>query len=63
MTIGKRYFRLPTALSLLLTLAWAAGAHGQTSIPQAQIGPRLNLSQVVDKLVEMNAERADALQK
>ncbi len=63
MTIGKRCFQLPTALSLLLTLAWAAGARAQSSIPQELIGPRLNLSQVVSKMIERNAERADALQK
>jgi len=63
MTIGKHQFRLPPALWLLLILVWSASAHAQSSIPQELIGPRLNLSQVVDKLVEKNAERADALQK
>jgi hypothetical protein len=42
---------------------WPAIAHAQSTIPQEIIGPGLNLSQVMDKLVEKNAERADALQK
>jgi hypothetical protein len=48
---------------LLLILAWTASAHAQSSIPQPAIQSRLNLTQVMDKLVEKNAERADALQK
>ena len=48
---------------LLLILVWSASAHAQSSLPQELIGPRLDLSQVLDKLVEKNAERADALQK
>jgi hypothetical protein len=48
---------------LLLILAWSASAHAQSSNPQPAIQSRLNLTQVMDKLVEKNAERADALQK
>jgi hypothetical protein len=51
------------AYLLLLILVWPASAHAQSSVPQEVIGPGLNLSQVTDKLVEKNAERADALQK
>jgi hypothetical protein len=63
MFIGKHYSRLPIASLLLLILVWPARAHAQSTIPQEVIRPGLNLSQVMDKLVEKNAERADALQK
>jgi hypothetical protein len=42
---------------------WPARAHAQSSIPQEVIEPRLNLSQLLDKLVKKNVERSDALQK
>lgn len=48
---------------LLLILAWSAIARAQSPLPQELIGPRLNLSEVMDKLAEKNVERADALQK
>jgi hypothetical protein len=60
---GKHHSRLPIAPLLLLILVWPAIAHAQSTIPQEIIGPGLNLSHVMDKLVEKNAERADALQK
>ena len=63
MTIGKHHSRELIALLLLLIFVWPARARAQTSIPQAIIPPPLNLSQVMDKLVEKNAERADALRK
>jgi hypothetical protein len=63
MSTGKHYSRLPIAPLLLLILVWPARVRAQSSIPQEVIEPRLNLSQVLDKLVEKNAERADALQK
>jgi hypothetical protein len=63
MFIGKHDSRIPIAPLLLLILVWPARAHAQSTIPQEVIGPGLNLSQVMDKLVEKNAERADALQK
>jgi len=63
MFIGKYYSRLPIASLLLLILVWPARAHAQSTIPQEVIVPGLNLSQVMDKLVERNAERAEALQK
>jgi hypothetical protein len=59
----KHDLRLPIAPLLLLFLVWPASAHAQSSIPQDAVEPRMNLSQVLDKLVEKNAERADALQK
>jgi hypothetical protein len=62
-TMGKHDSRLPLASLLLLILVWPAGARAQSSVPQDAIEPRLDLSQVLDKLVEKNAERADALQK
>ena len=48
---------------LLLILGCSASARAQSSIPKELIEPRLNLSQVVDKLIEKNVERMDALQK
>jgi len=63
MTIGKQYSRLSSAPLLLLALLWPAGARAQSSAPQPVIEPRMSLPQVLDKLVEKNAERADALQK
>jgi hypothetical protein len=63
MSIGKRYSRSPIAPLLLLILAWPTMGHAQSSVPPAMIDSRLNLLQVLDKLVEKNAERADALQK
>jgi hypothetical protein len=55
--------RVSMALPLLLILVWPAIARGQSSIPQEAIEPRLNLSQVLEKLVEKNAERSEALEK
>jgi hypothetical protein len=63
MSIGKHYSRLLIAPLLLLILVWPARACAQSSVPPAFIESRLDLSQVLDKLVEKNAERADALQK
>src|SRR5258708_7490875 len=63
MPIGRHYSRLAMACLLLLILAWSASSPAQSSIPPAVIGSRINISQVLDKLVEKNAERADALQK
>jgi hypothetical protein len=63
MAIGKHCPRLSIASQLLLILAWTAMARAQSPIPQTIIEPRMNLTQVLDKLVEKNAERADALQK
>jgi hypothetical protein len=62
-SIGKHDLRLPAALLLLLILAWPVRAGAQSAVSQDIIESRLDLSQVVDKLVEKNAERADALQK
>ena len=63
MTVDKHNFRLWIASLLLLILVWPARARAQSSLPQELNEPRLNLSKVLDKLVEKNAERADALQK
>jgi hypothetical protein len=63
MSISKCDSRLTAALVLLLILVWPVMARAQSSIPQETIEPRLNLSQVLQKLVERNAERADALEK
>jgi hypothetical protein len=62
-SIGKHDLRLPAALLLLLILAWPVRTRAQSAVSQDIIESRLDLSQVVDKLVEKNAERADALQK
>ena len=48
---------------LLLMLAWSAAARAQSASPSPVVEPRLDLPQVLDKLVQKNAERADALQK
>ncbi len=40
-----------------------APGHGQSAAPQPIMESRLNLPQLVDKLVAKNLERADALQK
>src|SRR6266851_2336744 len=63
MTIDQHYSRLPIVPLLLLVLVWPAIGHAQSSIPSAIIESRMNLSQVLDNLVEKNTERADALQK
>ena len=63
MNIDKRYSRFLIAASLLLILAGSKDARAQSSIPQDVIEPGLNLTQVMDKLIEKNAERMDALQK
>jgi len=63
MSKGKYDSRLSIAPLLLLILAWPAMARAQSSISQETIEARLNLSQVVEKLVEKNAERAEALEK
>jgi len=63
MTPGQNSSRLQKALLPLLMLALAASARAQSSNSPAIIESRLNLTQVMDKLVEKNAERADALQK
>jgi hypothetical protein len=52
------------AIVLVLILASAAAVRAQsTSSPSPIIESRLGLPQVLDKLVQKNAERADALQK
>jgi outer membrane lipoprotein-sorting protein len=63
MPIFKHLSRLVIASFLLLLFVWPGSAHAQSSIPQELIESRLNLSQILDRLVEKNAERADALQK
>ena len=62
MTIGRHHSRLTTAPLLLLILLWPGGARAQSSAPQEIMEARLNLSQVLDRLVEKNTERAEALQ-
>ena len=63
MSIGKLLSRLPIPPLLLLLFMCPARARAQSSIPQAFIESRLDLTQVLNRLVEKNAERADALQK
>src|ERR1700688_4555000 len=63
MTIGKHYSRYLMAALFLLALLSSANARAQSSIPTEAIEPRLNLTQVMDRLIEKNAERMDALQK
>lgn len=47
----------------MLILVCSASVCAQSSISPAIVESRLNLTQVMDRLVEKNAERADALQK
>jgi hypothetical protein len=63
MLIGKHVMRALTAPLLLLVLVLPARVRAQSSIPREVIESGLSLSQVMDKVVEKNAERADALQK
>ena len=63
MRTRQQFARLPIFFSLLAGLFWVAGARAQTSSPREVLEPRLNLSQVLDRLVAKNAERADALEK
>ncbi|HWF12558.1 MAG TPA: hypothetical protein VG272_02395 [Candidatus Acidoferrales bacterium] len=51
------------ALMILLVSLGSSVARAQSSLAQSAIEARLNLPQVVDKLVTKNLERADALQK
>jgi hypothetical protein len=63
MSTGKHFFRFIVAASLLCVLPGASGTRAQSSAALPTIEARLNLPQVVDKLVQKNLERADALQK
>ena len=63
MSIGKHFCRLLVASMLLVALFGSSKARAQSSVAQPLVQARLNLPQVVDKLVEKNIERADALQK
>jgi outer membrane lipoprotein-sorting protein len=63
MPLGKHKCRLAIAPLLLLILVWPAGAGAQSSLPPATIEARLDQAQVLEKLVEKNSERADALRK
>lgn len=63
MNMGKPNFRFLTTASLFLILAWSGSVRAQSSISPEIVEPRLNLTQVMDKLIEKNAERKDALEK
>lgn len=63
MTIGKLNSRSLVPPLLLLLLICPARGHAQASLAPAAVGSRLDLTQVLDKMIEKNAERADALQK
>jgi outer membrane lipoprotein-sorting protein len=63
MFTGKRISRLLVVLFFLMALLSPACGLAQTSVARETLEPGFNLSEVVDKLVEKNAERADALQK
>ena len=63
MTMGKLNPRSLIAPLLLLLLVCPARGRAQVSITPAAVPSRLDITQVLDKLVENNAERADALQK
>ena len=50
-------------LFTFLAVPWPGRVLAQSSVSQGIIEPRLNLPELLDKLVEKNAERTDALQK
>jgi hypothetical protein len=63
MRARKRFALWPVIFPFLFSLFWALGARAQSSTPPEAVDSQLNLSQVLDRLVEKNAERADALEK
>jgi hypothetical protein len=63
MSTGKHLSRLLIAPSFLMLFVFPVNGNAQSSAQQKIIESRLNLPEVLDKLVEKNAERADALQK
>jgi hypothetical protein len=63
MLIGKRISHPLLATLFLTAIVWPVRARAQSSVPRQIVESRLNLSDVLDKMVEKNAERADALQK
>jgi hypothetical protein len=63
MSIGKVVLGMHAATAILLTLFVASSSHAQSAAGQPGMEARLNLPQIVDKLVTKNLERADALQK
>ncbi len=63
MSTGKYFVRSLVAPLLLCALLGASNSRAQSSVAQPAIDARLNLPQIVDKLVTKNLERADALQK
>lgn len=63
MTTRRQAVRSLMALFALGALIWPAYARAQSPDPQAIVEGRISLSDLLDKLVEKNAERADALQK
>jgi hypothetical protein len=63
MSTGRKFFRLLVAPLLLCALLGSSDSRAQSSLVQPAIEARLNLPQIVDKLVTRNLERADALQK
>ena len=60
---GKRISRTLLASLFVLAAVRPVPGRAQASAAQGAIESRLSLSDVLDKLVEKNAERADALQK
>lgn len=59
----KRFSQALICLAFFACLVCPAGMRAQSSLPPAVIESRMNLSQVLDSLIEKNTERADALQK
>jgi hypothetical protein len=63
MSTGKLILRLLLAPLLFCALLGSSDSRAQSSAARPVMEARLNLPQVVDKLVTKNLERADALQK
>lgn len=63
MVTPKQTARLLLALLAFLAVVWPARLRAQSPASRETLEPGLNLPELLDKLIERNAERTDALQK
>jgi hypothetical protein len=62
--LARKHVRRTLMSFFLVAVVWPVRAHAQSAAPSREIvEPRMGLPELLDKLVEKNAERADALQK
>jgi hypothetical protein len=62
--MSEQHLRLPIGPLLLMVLVlWPARARAQSSVSPTIVESPLNLTQILDNMVQKNAERADALLK